>query len=238
MSRSRRLRRLVPDGALFDRRVAGEPLRALARDYEVVHSTLVRYFRKPEAVVELREARRRLHAERQAGRASERLRLQEARRLARDEEEFDRELEALGRPQPVRGLHSRDRYSQSDDEAEKVVAAGGGVEQIIDATPLRGRQNILGNIDRQILVRASDNDAKSPANARPNDSGLRRLAPTSELIRRRASRETLRSLAADFGVSHTTLSRYFKRAVVAKQVGAEQRARDRYHRPARSGDHS
>ena len=238
MSRSRRLRRLVPDEALFDRRVAGESLRALALDYQVVHSTLVRYFRKPEAVVELREARRRLHAERKARRASERLLQQEVRRRARDDEEFDRELEALGRPQPVRGQHSRDRYSQSDDAAEKVVAAGGGVEQIIYDTPLRGRKDILRNIDRQIVVRALDNDAKSPANARPDDSGLRRLAPTSELIRRRASRETLRSLAADFGVSHTTLSRYFKRAVVAKQVGAEQRAQDRYHHPARSGDHS
>jgi AraC-like DNA-binding protein len=96
----------------------------------------------------------------------------------------------------------------------------------------------LRNIDPQILVRAFGNDAKSPANARPDDNGLRRFAPTSELIRRRASRETLRSLAADFGVSHTTLSRYFKRALVAKQVDAEQQAQRRYHRPDRSGDHS
>ena len=40
MSKSRRLRRLVPDLALYERRAAGESLRSLAPDYEVVHSTL------------------------------------------------------------------------------------------------------------------------------------------------------------------------------------------------------
>src|SRR5207302_8462349 len=46
MSKLRRLRRLVPDEALFDRRVAGESLRVLARDYGVEHSTLSDFFRR------------------------------------------------------------------------------------------------------------------------------------------------------------------------------------------------
>jgi hypothetical protein len=60
---------------------------------------------------------------------------------------------------------------------------------------------------------------------------LRRLAPDTELIRRRAAGETFRELALDYGVSHTTLSRYFARPEVGKQLKraeqlqrAEQRA--------------
>ncbi len=41
MKRRRRLRRLVPDAELIRRRAAGEPLRELARDYEVAHTTLL-----------------------------------------------------------------------------------------------------------------------------------------------------------------------------------------------------
>jgi hypothetical protein len=47
---------------------------------------------------------------------------------------------------------------------------------------------------------------------------LRRLAPDEELIRRRASGETLRALAGDYGVAHTTLGRYFARPQVAAQL--------------------
>jgi hypothetical protein len=60
---------------------------------------------------------------------------------------------------------------------------------------------------------------------------LRRLAPDEELIRRRASGETLRALADDYGVAHTTLGRYFAHPQVAAQlreqtglVRVEQRA--------------
>jgi hypothetical protein len=114
----------------------------------------------------------------------------------------------------------------------------GGVEQIIDATPLRGRENILRNIDAQIMRRGVENDSKFPANARPDDSGLRKFQPDSELIRRRAGGEAFRSLAADYGVCHTTLSRYFRRAAVAKQLRGQRRAQGRYRRPQRTGDHS
>jgi len=42
MKRPRRLRTLVPDAELIRRRAAGEPLRELASDYEVAHTTLGR----------------------------------------------------------------------------------------------------------------------------------------------------------------------------------------------------
>jgi hypothetical protein len=60
---------------------------------------------------------------------------------------------------------------------------------------------------------------------------LRRLVPDAELILRRAAGETFRELAPDYGVWPSTLSRYFARPGVAKQVKhaeqllrAEQRA--------------
>jgi len=60
---------------------------------------------------------------------------------------------------------------------------------------------------------------------------LRRLEADHELVRRRAAGKTLRELACDYGVAHTTLSRYFARPEVAKQLKqagqllrAEQRA--------------
>jgi len=60
---------------------------------------------------------------------------------------------------------------------------------------------------------------------------LRKLVPDAALIRRRAGGESLRSLASDYGVTHTTLRDYFARPEVAreikqveKQLRAEQRA--------------
>src|SRR4051812_4052248 len=97
MPKTRCLRRLFPDEALVERRAAGESLRALADDYGVAHSTLLRYLRRPEVVLELREARRRLPARRKearAQRASERQLEREVRERAREEAELDRELEA------------------------------------------------------------------------------------------------------------------------------------------------
>ena len=60
---------------------------------------------------------------------------------------------------------------------------------------------------------------------------LRKLSPDAELFRRRAAGEPLRELAADYGVSHTSLSRYFARADARRELKraeqlnrAEQRA--------------
>ncbi len=241
MSKLRRLRRLVPDQALFDRRVAGESLRVLARDYGVVHSTLGDFFRRRDGVLGLEEARRRLQAARRARQATERELQQDVRKRAQEDAKHDRRLEAWARRWPrrsgyqgwlderdaPRGPSSRYRFSASDDLAEPVVEAGGGVEQVIDATGLRSRENVLRNIDFQIMRRALANDAKFPSNARPDTRRLRRLVPDCELIRRGAAKETLRSIAADYGVSHTTILRYFERPEVSKQLLRTQRRGDR-----------
>jgi len=65
------LRRLVPDGELLRRRAAGECLRSLAADYGVEHTTLGRYFARPEVARELRRQARALRAEQQAARRDE-----------------------------------------------------------------------------------------------------------------------------------------------------------------------
>jgi lambda repressor-like predicted transcriptional regulator len=56
----------------------------------------------------------------------------------------------------------------------------------------------------------------------------------ADLVRRRAAGESLRSLAADYGVAHTTLSRYFARKDVAAQLRAARRALQAEGRAARA----
>ena len=107
MSRLRRLRRLVPDQALFDRRVAGESLRVLARDYGVVHSTLGDFFRRPDGVLGLREARLRLQEARKTRQATLRRLKQDVQRRAREDKEHDRRLEAWARRTGVYSWHRR-----------------------------------------------------------------------------------------------------------------------------------
>jgi hypothetical protein len=246
MPKSRRLRRLVPDQALYERRVAGEPLRTLALDYDVAHTTLLRHFRRSDAGLELREARRRLQEERKALQAEERHMKQYVRQRAREDKERDHLLETwkpLEGSQPSdyvdwlnlrdapRGLTSRQRYSANDDVAKTVVDAGGGVEQVIQATGLRSRENVVRNIDPQIMRDALANDAKLSRKRQPDDRGLRRLVPDEELVKRRASGETLRSIALDYNVSHTTLSRYYERPRVAKLLHPHRRRRPRGQEP-------
>jgi hypothetical protein len=238
VSKSRRLRSLRPDQALFDRRAAGESLRSLAREYEVNHTSLVRFFRRPEAALALGEARRRLQKERKARQENERRLVRYVQTRARQDQKRDQLLLAWTPPKRLhlseemvrldandapRGLTSRQRYSENDDKAAEVVASGGGAEQVLEATGLRTLENVLRNIDPQIMRAALANDK-----ARPDAAGLRRLVPDSELIKRRAAGETLRSIAAGYNISHTTLSRYYNRPEVAKQLRAQQRR----HRPA------
>ena len=120
-------------------------------------------------------------------------------------------------------LSRADRYSQDDTTAAPVVAAGGGIEALLEATDLRSRENLYGLIDPALLVCALDNDAKAKAAAQPDRARLRRLNPDPELVRRRAAGETLRALAADYQVAHTTLGRWFKRPQVASQLRAAKR---------------
>lgn len=245
MSKSRRLRRLVPDEALLERRAAGEPLRRLAADYGVAHTTLVRYFRRRDVALELAHARR----ARREWRAKELRQERELRKRARDEAEGDRLWEEwTPSERPPRhsaeaawvdqkrdqqasppGCHSRELYSESDRKAQKAVAAGGGVQEVIEATGRRTLEDVY-LLDAQTIVRALDNDARRTSELPPETSRLRRLAPDSKLMCRRAAGETLRSIAADYDVAHTTLSHYFRRPEIAKQLRAEQRRQRRDRR--------
>jgi hypothetical protein len=123
----------------------------------------------------------------------------------------------------ARPLTRAELHSQSDDTAAAVVASGGGIEAIVEATDLRTRENVLRLIDPAILVRAFANDTAAHAAAEPNRDRLRRLAPDPVLIQRRAAGEPLRALAHDYGVSHTTLARYFTRPQVADQLRVARR---------------
>jgi len=189
----RRLRKLVPDAELIRRRAAGEPLRELASDYEVAHTTLGRYFERPEVRRQLKEASEQLRAAERvaaARRAAERRQEQEVRRKARKQAAGEREQELraraalreiASRPRRVRSDHAAwlderdarepltraDRHSWNDETAARVVDAGGGMQDVIEATDLRTRENVLGLIDPEILTRALDNDALAQAQPPP-----------------------------------------------------------------------
>jgi hypothetical protein len=92
------------------------------------------------------------------------------------------------------------------------------IEAVIEATGLHTRDNALRLIDPAILVRDFDNDRAASAAAPPDPSRLQRLGPDLALLRRRAAGESLRRLARDYGVAHTTLARLFARPEVAGQL--------------------
>jgi hypothetical protein len=193
MKHRRRLRRLVPDAALIRRRAAGEPLRELAADYDVVHTTLGRYFERPEVVKELREAAKQLRAEQRAlaaRRSAERRLAEEVRMKAREQAAREREdgrraraamAERSSRRTPARSgyeawlderdtrrpLTRADLHSQSDKTAARVVAEGGGMQAVIEATGLRTLENVARVIDPAILMQALDNDVLEQAQAPP-----------------------------------------------------------------------
>jgi hypothetical protein len=52
-----------------------------------------------------------------------------------------------------------DLHSRSDEIAARIVAAGGGIEAVIEATGLRTLENVARLIDPAILTRAFDNDS-------------------------------------------------------------------------------
>jgi hypothetical protein len=240
---SRPLRRLVADVDLVRRRAAGESLRSLAADYAVVHTTLSRYFARKDAAADLRAARGVLQAEDRAAKArrvAERQIERTVRRQAKQEEalarsfsESDVPLRRSGRFDYAAWLDERDArrpllrqdlLSRSDELAARAEEGGGGIKALIEATGLRTLENLVGNIDPAILVRAYDNDA-ARATASPDRSRLRRLSPDVTLLQRRIAGEPLRQLARDYSVSHTTLGRWFARPSVARQMDGMQRRR-------------
>jgi hypothetical protein len=185
VKRQRRLRRLVPDAELIRRRAAGASLRELAVDFDVAHTTLVRYFKRADVAKQLKQVRTQLRAEQRAiaAQEAEKRRAEQAvRQRARQQGAHERRQVAEARAtgatttsrrrkartpyeawlderDAARPLTRSDRRSQLDDIAEGVVAAGGGLQAVIDETGLRTRENVLNLIDPEILVRAFDNDA-------------------------------------------------------------------------------
>jgi hypothetical protein len=63
-------------------------------------------------------------------------------------------------------LTRADQHSQNDDTAARVVAAGGGMQDVIDATDLRTVENVVRLIDPAILKQAYDNDLLRQAEPR------------------------------------------------------------------------
>ena len=193
MQHRRRLRRLVPDEELIRRRAAGEPLRELAFEYDVAHTTLGRYFKRPEVAKQLKEAARQLRAEQRAAaarRSAERRLEQEVRRKAREQDAVEREQARQTRA-AVAAITSRRRgprsayeawlderdlrrpltraelWSTADEIAAGVVAKGGGMQAVIEATGFHTRENVVRGIDPAILTQAYDNDLLVQAQPTP-----------------------------------------------------------------------
>jgi hypothetical protein len=101
--------------------------------------------------------------------------------------------------------------SRITDNAACAAAAGGGLPALLEATGLRTLENVLSSLEPALLEQAFGNDELRAA-----APGLRRLQADRELYRRRAAGESLRALASDYGVVHTTLSRHFARPQVRK----------------------
>jgi hypothetical protein len=173
----RRPRRLVPDPELIRRRAAGEPLRELASDYGVAHTTLGRYFERAEVATQIKQAEKQLRADQGARRRLEREVRRQAREQAAAERKQARRARAAARERSSRRRRVRSDYeawlderdarfprtraelhSRADEAAARVVVAGGGSQTVIEATGLRTLENVVRRIDPAILRRAFDND--------------------------------------------------------------------------------
>lgn len=187
------MRKLVPDAELIRRRAAGEPLRELASDYDVAHTTLLRYFERSEVAKQIKQAERQLRAEQRAAadlRSAEQRLEREVRRKAREQAAREREdarrsraavHEITSRRRPARSAYEAwlderdaampltraDLHSQLDDIAARVVAAGGGMQAVLDDTDLRTLENVVRSIDPAILKQALDNDVLKQAQPPP-----------------------------------------------------------------------
>jgi len=130
MKRRRRLRRLVPDPELAERRRLEREVRRKARE---------------QVAAERKQARR----ARAAARA-----VSSRRRPA--PEWYEAWLDGRDARQPPT---RSDLHSRADETAARVVAAGDGSQAVIEATGLRTFENVARLIDPVIVTRAFDNDS-------------------------------------------------------------------------------
>ena len=132
MKRHRRLRRLEPDAELIRRRAAGETLREIAPDYAVAHTTLSRYFARPEVAKQLKQAGQLLRAEQRAAEARWRAeqkteregqRRAEQQKVAEGRSAVGRPPAGASRPQTPasKGLRTRGDYGAWLDERDARV---------------------------------------------------------------------------------------------------------------------
>lgn len=161
--------------------------------YDVAHTTLGRYFERPEVAKQLLGAARQLRAEQRAAaarRAAERRLDQDVRRRAREQAAAEREQARQARA-AVAAITSRARrtrspygawlderdlrrpltraelHSTADEIAAFVVAAGRGMQAVVDATGFHTRENVVRGIDPAILTQAFDNDLLAQAQPPP-----------------------------------------------------------------------
>ena len=120
---SPKLRRLLPDQALFRRRAGGEPFRDLAPDYGVSHTTLSRYFARPEAAKELKRIKRLIRVEQR-----------EAEADRRADERAKRAAQRRVKQQPV--------HASSAAEPQAAAAGEARPAQPGSRRPLRRRNNV------------------------------------------------------------------------------------------------
>jgi lambda repressor-like predicted transcriptional regulator len=230
----------VLDTELLNRIAAGESLRSLGRERGVSHSTLSRRLRRPEMASELRAAKQRLRAQRAKERRVEKeLRRRARRQAAANRGRRGRRGEAPRRPPEFEALSGTDLVSRNDELAAKTVAAGGGIQELIEATGLRTRLAVYESIDPEIVVQALANDARRPSSERQGARRSRRFTPDPALIARRAAGEPLRRLAQDAGVSPATLSRSFALPDVADDLRLQQlKLRERQSKESKQDDQS
>src|SRR6266511_2937636 len=180
-----------PAGPLASHKAAKRPRRFLRKRpgwcaYGVTHTTLGRYFERPEMKAQLRQLRQQLRAEQQAlaaARAAERRLEPEIRRKAAEQAAREREQERGFRADwaeywsrrslayteedawrdernaPRRPETRADLHNTNDVIAARVVGAGGGLQAVIEATELP-TLNSISDLDPVIVTRAYDNDRR------------------------------------------------------------------------------
>ena len=128
------MKRSPPSGIRRNPRIlaAGETLRELARDYAVAHTTLGRYFARPEVAKELRRAEQQLRAEQRAAEArwrAEQKATREAERRATQQAEEERRARLASHPEAERqpSRHARRRRAASLSPSPARRASGGPI---------------------------------------------------------------------------------------------------------------